>query len=123
MMIFISVLDKIGHLGKEVVRELPIVIRDADHIALTIEPVVDIMFPTIAPLYNMTVALVGKAEVAAVRAGAKKAGSQKMALVLAALIPFAVEEAANLHVAPQTVKQLTDYTETVIAGLKVLAAL
>jgi hypothetical protein len=122
-MIFISVLDKIGHLGKVVIEELPVVIRDADHIAFTIEPAVDLVFPAIAPLYNMTVALVGKAEVAAVRAGAKKAGSQKMALVLAALIPFAVQEAVNLGLAPPTVEQLTNWTETVVAGLKALAAL
>jgi hypothetical protein len=122
-MIFVSVLDKMGHLGKDVIEELPVVVRDADHIAFVIEPVVDIAFPAIAPLYNMTVALVGNAESAAVAAGAHKAGKQKLALVLAALIPFAVQESANLGVAPPTVEQLSNWTNTVVAGLKALAAL
>lgn len=120
---FVSVLDKIGAIGKDIWKVAEPVIVDATKVAEAVEPEVDIAFPALAPLYNMTVTLVGNAEGAAAAAGANKAGKQKMALVLAALLPYALQEASNLGISAPTQAQLTNWVDTVVAGLKAFGSL
>lgn len=110
---FVSILDKIGSIGKDIFKvALPV--------AEAIEPEVDILFPALAPLYNMTVTLVANAEAAAAAAGAQKAGTQKLALVLASLIPYAQQEAAALGISAPTIAEATAWVNSVVAGLKAL---
>lgn len=112
---FVSILDKIGAIGKDIFKvALPV--------AEAIEPGVAILFPALSPLYNMTVTLVANAESAAVAAGANNAGTQKMALVLAALVPYATQEAAALGIKPPTIAEATAWVDSVVAGLKALGA-
>ena len=112
---FISVLDKIGAIGKEIFKVvLPV--------AEAVEPEVAILFPALAPLYNMTVTLVSNAEAAAAAAGANTAGPQKLALVLAALLPYATQEATALGIKAPTVTEATAWVNSVVAGLKALGA-
>lgn len=114
---FISVLDKIGHIFKDVFKvALPI--------ATAAEPFLAIAFPGVSVLYNMTVSLVTAAESAAAAAGAQTGtGPQKLAIVLAALQPYATQEAAGLGISPPTVAQTTAYVNAVVAGLNAFAAL
>lgn len=120
---FISVLDKIGAIGKDIWKVAEPVIVDATKVAAAVEPEVDLLFPSIAPLYNMTVTLVSNAEASAAAAGANNAGSQKLALVLAALLPYALQEAQNLGIAKPTQAQLTVWVNLVVAGLKTFGSL
>lgn len=120
---FVSVLDKIGVLGKDAWKIAEPVLLDATVLAKDAEPIVDIAFPSIAPLYNMTVALVSSAEASAEAAGANKAGKQKLALVLAALLPYAVQEAPSLGITAPTVAQLTVWINAIVTGLKAFGSL
>ena len=84
----------------------------ADTVAVAVEPFVDQLFPGIAPLYNLVLSEVGKAEAAAVAAGAQNGtGAQKLALVVQAV-------AAQF---PQyTPAQLTVIINGVVAGLNAI---
>ena len=83
-------------------------------VATAAEPFVDTLFPGVAPLYNAVLTEVGKAEAAAVAAGAQTGtGAQKLALVVQAV-------AAQF---PQyTPAQLTTIINGVVAGLNAIPA-
>jgi hypothetical protein len=114
---FTSILDAIGHVFLNIFKvALPV--------ATAAEPFLAVAFPGVSVLYNMTVSLVTAAESAAAAAGAQSGtGPQKLALVLAALQPYATQEAAGLGIAPPTVAQTTAYINAVVAGLNAFAAL
>lgn len=84
----------------------------ADAVAVAAEPFVDALFPGIAGLYNTVLSEVGKAESAAVAAGAQTGtGAQKLALVVQAV----------LAQFPQyTSEQVTAVINGVVAGLNAL---
>jgi hypothetical protein len=78
-MSFTSILDDIGH-------GLKVFFTDATKVAVAAEPIVDMAFPGIASLYNLTVNAVSNAETAAIAASAQTGtGPQKLALVMAAI--------------------------------------
>lgn len=83
-------------------------------VATVAEPFVDEVFPGVAGLYNAVLSEVGKAEAAAVAAGAQTGtGAQKLALVVQAV-------AAQF---PQyTTTQLTAVINGVVAGLNAIPA-
>lgn len=120
---FISILDKMGTIGKDIWHVAEPVLKDAEIVAKDAEPVVAILFPALSPLWNMTVTLVGTAESAAAAAGAQKAGTQKMAFVIAALLPYAIQEAASLGVSAPTQAQIVNWVNGAVLMLKALGAL
>jgi len=76
---FSSILSNIGH-------GLKVFFTGAEKVATIAKPWVDMIFPGIAPLFDSIVTEVGKAETAAIAAGAQNGtGAQKLALVVAAL--------------------------------------
>lgn len=67
------------------------VFADVTREAVAVQPVVDLAFPGIAPLYNATVQAVSLAETAAVAAGSiTGSGTNKLAAVTAAIEPIAL---------------------------------
>lgn len=93
-------------------------------VAQAAEPIVDIAFPGIATLYNLTVAEVAKAEVAAIAAGAQNGtGPQKMAMVISAIMPAFTEYAAasGIPTASQATT-VTAWVNAVVASLNAIPA-
>jgi hypothetical protein len=114
---FVTVLDKIGSAFEKFFDK-------AIPIAEAAEPIVDVAFPFIGPLYNTTVALVKAAEGAAAAAGKQTGtGPQKLALVLTALQPYATQMLQADGVAAPTTAQITNYINSVVAGLNAFATL
>jgi hypothetical protein len=114
---FVTVLDKIGSAFEKFFEK-------AIPIAEAAEPIVDVAFPFIGPLYNTTVALVKAAEGAAAAAGKQTGtGPQKLALVLTALQPYATQMLQADGVAAPTTAQITNYINSVVAGLNAFATL
>lgn len=120
---FISILDKIGTIGKNIWKVAEPVIKEADVVAKDVEPEIAILFPALSPLWNMTVTLVGTAESAAAAAGAQKAGAQKLAFVIAALLPYAIQEAANLGISAPTQSQIVNWVNGAVLMLQALGSL
>lgn len=113
----LTVLEKIGS-GFEKFFEKAIPIAEAA------EPIVDLAFPFIGPLYNTTVALVKAAEGSAAAAGKQNGtGPQKLALVLMALQPYATQILQSQGVANPTTAQITAYINAVVASLNAFSAL
>ena len=102
---FTSILSGIG-------QALKTFFTGAVKVATAAEPFVDALFPGIAPLYNTVLAEVGKAEAAAIAAGAQTGtGAQKLALVVQAVA----------QAFPQyTPEQLTTIINGVVAGLNAI---
>jgi len=117
---FVSVLDKICHIGKDIFKVAVPVIEAA-------EPVLDIAIPifvpSLAPLWSMAESFVKTYESAASAAGATKAGPQKMALVVAALLPQAITDAQKLGILPPTSAQMQVFVQGVVDQLKAFGAL
>lgn len=84
------------------------------------EPVVDIAFPGVASLYNFTVQQAALAETAA--EGAKGAGAQKLAAVIAAVLPYAASALKADGVPQPTAAQIEAYVNAVVASLNALPA-
>jgi hypothetical protein len=83
-------------------------------VATAAEPFVDTLFPGVANLYNAVLAEVGKAEAAAVAAGAQNGtGAQKLALVVQAIVA---------QFPQYTPAQLTIIINGVVAGLNAIPA-
>ena len=93
-------------------------------VAQAAEPIIDIAFPGIAPLYNLTVAEVAKAEAAAVAAGAQSGtGAQKMALVVAAITPVFQQYASTTGIPmAQQATAITNWVSAVVATLNAIPA-
>jgi hypothetical protein len=114
-MSFISVLDNIGTIFKDIFTEVLPIAKDA-------EPIIGTLFPAFGPLYNEAVTLISMAEATAAAANAKKAGKAKMALVVAGLHPLAVANQAQLGITAPTYAQTEAYAQSVVDGLKAYAA-
>ena len=114
---FASVLSAVGHGLKKF---LSIAVGAAQ----AAEPIVDVVFPGIAVLYNATVAEVAKAEAVAIAAGAQNGtGAQKLALVVQAIEPVFKEYAAQTGIpaAAQT-QTITNWVNAVVASLNAIPA-
>jgi hypothetical protein len=110
---FETVLSHIGH-------GLKIFFTDATKVAEVAEPIVDIMFPGIAALYNTTVTAASNAEIAAIAAGAQNGtGAQKLAMVVAAITP-AFTQYATANNIPVNTTAITAYANAVVATLNAL---
>ena len=74
-----TILSEVGHVFK-------VFFTDATKVAQIAEPIVDVAFPGISALYNLTVTAAANAENAAIAAGAQSgSGAQKLALVVASI--------------------------------------
>jgi hypothetical protein len=112
---FKSILSAVGH-------GLKVFFTDAVKVAQVAEPVVNLLFPGVAPLFNATVAEIGKAEAVAIAAGNQTgSGSQKLALVLQAIEGEynAFAKANNIPVTPVNVQA---WVNAVVAALNTLPA-
>lgn len=92
----------------------------AEKVAVAAEPIIDIAFPGVAPLYNATVNEVAAAETAAIAAGAQSgSGEQKLAAVVAAITPTftAYAQANNIPVNATTI---TAWVNAVVASLNAI---
>ena len=110
---FSSLLQHVGKFFK-------VIFSDATKVAEIAEPVVDIAFPGIASLYNFTVQQAALAETAA--KGAKGAGAQKLAAVIAAVLPYAAAALKKDGVPEPTEAQIEAYVNAVVASLNALPA-
>lgn len=117
--VFVSVLDEIGSIGKDIFKEIPAVVNAAAEA----EPVVALLLPNISPLYNLTVSLVQQWEAAANAAGIQKAGAQKKLAVLSFIKPFAIANAASMGIVVPTDAQLSKHIDNVVADQKTFQAL
>jgi hypothetical protein len=96
------------------------IFKGAIKVAEVTEPVVDIAFPGVASLYNFTVQQAALAETAA--EGAKGAGAQKLAAVIAAVLPYATSALKADGVPEPTKAQIEAYVNAVVASLNALPA-
>jgi membrane-associated protease RseP (regulator of RpoE activity) len=96
---------------------------DVTHVAVAIEPVVDVAFPGIAVLYNATVQAVSTAEAAGVSAATSTSGNgaAKLAAVTAAIEPLAIAYLTSQGIAANTV-QVQAWINAVVATLNALPA-
>ena len=117
--VFISILDEVGTIGKDIFKELPAVVD----LAKDAEPFIAIAFPSISPLWNEAVTLIQTWEAAAAAAGAVKAGKMKKVMVVAGLTPFAATHATAMGIVTPSTKQLGDYVDHVVAEQKLFQAL
>lgn len=94
----------------------------ATEAAVAAEPVIDVVFPGIAPLYNLTVAEVVKAESVAIAAGQQNGtGQQKLALVVQAITPVFQEYAASTGIpSAQQAQTITNWVNAVVASLNAI---
>jgi hypothetical protein len=114
---FKSILSDIGNAFKKVFGIAVTVAQDA-------EPIIDIAFPGIATLYNLTVTEVAKAEAAALAAGQQSGtGTQKLALVIQAITPVFQQYAATsgIPTAAQATT-ITNWVNAVVASLNAIPA-
>jgi hypothetical protein len=93
-------------------------------VAEVAEPFVDVVFPGIAPLYNLTLSAVASAEAASIAASAQSTSStQKLALVVSS-----IESSFNAYLlsigvkTPATVQQIESYVNGVVASLNAIPA-
>jgi len=94
----------------------------AVNVAVAAEPIIDVVFPGIATLYNLTVNEVAKAEAAAIAAGSQTGtGAQKLALVLQAITP-AFQEYAKATGVPSSAEAatITAWINGVVATLNAI---
>lgn len=100
------------------------VVKEGDSLALAGEPIVDLAFPSIAPLYNMVAAAVGQAEATgqAALSSATGGGTQKLATVIAALEPVFVAYYQKEFGVTPTLAQIEAYVNAIVASLNALPA-
>jgi hypothetical protein len=111
-MSFISVLDHIGDIFKDILT-----------FATDAEPYVDALDPGFAPIYDEAVEIATMVEAAIAGAGAKNMGKQKLAIATAMLHPKVVAQQAAMKIAPPTIAQTQAYMQSVVDGLKAFGAL
>lgn len=91
-------------------------------VAEVAEPIIDIAFPGIAALYNLTVTAAANAETNAIAAGSQSGtGAQKLAIVIAA-ITNDFEAYATAAGIPYTQATITAWVNAVIATLNAIPA-
>lgn len=90
-------------------------------VAVAAEPIVDILFPGVAVLYNSTVTAVGNAENAAIAAGNQTGtGAQKLAFVVAAIEKDFNAYALANGLPAQTTATVEAYVNAVVASLNAI---
>lgn len=99
------------------------IFADVARVAVAAEPVVDVAFPGIAPLYNATVQAVATAEAAGTAAaGAQKGnGPAKLAAVTAAIEPIALAYLKQNNITANSA-QIAAWINAVVATLNALPA-
>ena len=98
---FKSILDDVGH-------SLKVFFGVTTKVAQMIEPIVAIAFPGISGLYDATVNEIIAAENAAIVAGAQSGtGAQKLAMVVAAILPTFQTYAAQNNMPTPTIATVT----------------
>lgn len=112
---FTSILSDIGNALKKV-------FGVAVKVAAVAEPIVDIAFPGIANLYNLTVSAAANAETNAIAAGAQSGtGAQKLATVIAS-ITADFEAYATTAGIPFTQATIETWVNAVVATLNAIPA-
>lgn len=112
---FTSVLQHIGGFFKKI-------FDVAVPIAEAAEPVIDLALPGIGALYNSTVSLVANAEMTATAAGAQNGtGAQKLAAVVSALEPLAVQYFKTQGIVADSTT-ITKWVNAVVASLNAIPA-
>ena len=99
------------------------IFADVEHVAVAAEPIVNIAFPSIAPLYDATVQMVATAQAAgaAAASGATSNNAAKLAAVTAAIEPIALAYLKqNGIVADST--HITAWVNAVVATMNALPA-
>ena len=87
------------------------------------EPIIDVAFPGISALYNATVTEAANAEQAAIVAGQQTgSGPQKLALVVAAIMPIFTQYAATAGIPAPTTTTITTWVNAVVASLNAIPA-
>lgn len=110
---FTSILSDIGNALKKV-------FGVAVKVAAVAEPIVDIAFPGISALYNLTVSAAANAETNAIAAGAQSGtGAQKLATVIAS-ITADFEAYATAAGIPFTQATITAWVNAVVATLNAI---
>jgi hypothetical protein len=114
---FKSILEDVGNGLKKFFGVAVTVAQDA-------EPIIDLAFPGIGTLYNLTVAEVAKAETAAIAAGQQNGtGAQKLALVIQAITPAFQEYAATSGIPTASqAATITSWVNAVVASLNAIPA-
>ena len=113
---FKSILDDVGH-GFKVFFEV------ATKAAEVAEPVIAIAFPGISGLYDATVNEVVNAENAALAAGAQSGtGPQKLAMVVAAVLPTFQTYAVQNNMPTPTIATVTAWVNAAVASLNAIPA-
>jgi len=113
---FKSILDDIGHGFK-------VFFGVATKAAEVGEPIIAIAFPGISGLYDATVNEVVNAENAALAAGAQSGtGPQKLAMVVAAVLPTFQTYAQQNHMPTPTIATVTAWVNAAVASLNAIPA-
>jgi hypothetical protein len=88
------------------------------------KPIIDLFFPGVAPLYNLTVAAVADAETKSIAAGKQgNSGPQKLALVVEAIEDdFNAYAKASGWTLPPTAQHIEAWVNAVVATLNVIPA-
>lgn len=114
---FSSILTAVGH-GLKKFFGIAVVAAQAA------EPIIDVAFPGVATLYNLTVAEVVKAEAAAIAAGQQNGtGAQKLALVVQAITPIFQQYASQTGIpSSQQEQTIVNWINAVVASLNAIPA-
>jgi hypothetical protein len=113
---FKTILDDIGH-------GLKVFFTDATKVAQVAEPAIAIAFPGISGLYDATVNEIIAAENAAIVAGAQNGtGPQKLAMVVAAILPTFQTYAAQNNMPTPTIATVTAWVNAAVASLNAIPA-
>lgn len=110
-----TILSEVGH-------AFEVFFTGATKVAQVAEPIVDVAFPGIASLYNLTVTAAINAENAAIAAGAQSgSGAQKLALVVASIESDYADYAKSAGISA-TPADVTAWANAVVATLNAIPA-
>lgn len=123
-----EVLTLLQHAGSEILsifkNDVNPIIKEGAAVAQGVEPIVNLAFPAIAPLYDLTVSAVVNAEATgqAILGSATGGGAQKFASVIAGLEPAFISYYTQQFGTTPTLAQITAYVNAVVAMLNALPA-
>jgi hypothetical protein len=113
---FKSILSDIGAVLKKV---FPI----ATNAAVAAEPIIDVAFPGIAAVYNLTVGAVVKAEGLALAVGAQSGtGAAKLSMAVQEIEPVFVQWYTQQYGSTPTLQVIENYISAVVATLNAIPA-
>ena len=116
---FVSLLDHAGTVIKDI---FTTVLPEAEAAAQAVEPIVDLAFPGLAPLFSSTVTMVGLAQATGLAAAATAStGLAKLAAVEASIQPIAEAYLAKYGITVSDA-QVTEWVNGVVALAKVFEA-